>query len=68
MDDPVLIKLKTDAGIVLADLWRTLWHQPPAEAEEWRHPRVDQSRREQEPAEGANAGPKPSGLCYFHLN
>jgi hypothetical protein len=68
MDDPVLIKLKTDAAIVLVDLWRALSHQPPVEEQEWRNPRVEPVFERKNLSAGGKAGAKPSGLCYFHLN
>ena len=64
MKDPILDKLKTDAGVVLADLWRALRRQPAAH--EWQHPRgrktVDAADLPEMPE------PPKSGLCYFHLN
>lgn len=64
MKDPILEKLKADAGVVLAELWRALRHQPAKD--EWRH---SQARR---PGKGTlspeNPGLSRSGLCYFHLN
>ena len=66
MQDPILDKLKADAGIVLADLWRAFRHQPAVEAEEWQHPRV--SRSMSQPTEVETERPSQSGLCYFHLN
>jgi hypothetical protein len=68
MDDPVLIKLKADAGIVLADLWRALRHQPSVEEQEWRHPRVEPIFEGKNLSGCENAASKPNGLCYFHLN
>ncbi len=64
MNDPVYQKLKADAGIVLADLWRALRHQHPVE--EWRHPRHSETVPPQTPAEPSSS--PTSGLCYFHLN
>ena len=64
MKDPVLDKLKTDAGIVLADLWRTLRHQPPVE--EWTHPRLGVASPDETVAKPVER--PPDGLCYFHLN
>ena len=64
MKDPVLDKLKTDAGEVLGELWRLLRHQPPVE--EWPHSRLNSPVPSQ-----TVSPPKPpaqSGLCYFHLN
>lgn len=66
MQDPVLNKLKTDAGIVLTDLWRAIRHQPPVEAEEWLHPRTSPASREMDAS--AREHPSQSGLSYFHLN
>jgi hypothetical protein len=66
VQDPILNKLKTDAGIVLTDLWRAIRHQPPVEAEEWLHPRMSPGRPEMDSPQGER--PAPSGLCYFHLN
>jgi hypothetical protein len=66
MHDPVFEKLKTDAGIVLADLWRAFRHQPPVEATDWQHPRVERSEAQAGAAEIER--PSQSGLCYFHLN
>lgn len=66
MQDPILNKLKTDAGIVLTDLWRAFRHQPPVEAEEWQHPRISPASREMDTTEIER--PSQSGLCYFHLN
>ncbi|WP_157772509.1 hypothetical protein [Lacunisphaera limnophila] len=67
MKDPVMAKLKADAGIVLADLWRAWRHQPPVEAADWSSDRLVQVRV----TEGQDSSPRvspPSGLCYFHLN
>jgi hypothetical protein len=66
MKDPVLNKLKTDAGIVLADLWRAFTHQPLVE--EWQHPRIHPAAPDMSMAETKSTGPSQSGLCYFHLN
>lgn len=68
MNDPVLLKLKADAGIVLADLWRMLRHQPPVEVAEWRLPRVASTPTEAVRKEPGRGGPRHTGLCYFHLN
>jgi hypothetical protein len=68
MKDPVLIKLKADAAVVLMDLWRTLRNQPPLEDEERRRGRFDLAAMEKIPVEGRGGVPKQAGLCYFHLN
>jgi hypothetical protein len=68
MDDPVLIKLKADAAVLLSDLWRTIRNQPPLEDEERRYGLVDPAGREKIPLENRGGGPKHGGLCYFHLN
>ncbi len=64
MQDPILNKLKADAGIVLADFWRAFRHRPPVE--EWWQARSGSPAVETE--ETRPAPPKPDGLCYFHLN
>ena len=68
MNDPVLAKLKADAGIVLVDLWRAFRHQPAVEDREWLHPRVTLPGNEAGRGEPVQGGPQQSGLCYFHLN
>jgi hypothetical protein len=66
VQDPVLNKLKADAGIVLADLWRVFRHQTPVEAEEWQLPRSSRSATDAADMEAEK--PSQSGLCYFFLN
>jgi len=66
---PILQKLKTDAGIVLTDMWRACWHLPPrglnASLVNGNRP-VDRQGPfcASAPAQSRNA----DGLCYFHLN
>jgi hypothetical protein len=68
MSDPVLIKLKADAGIVLADLWRALTHQAPLETRE--EPKVGAEVDLPERASNGSrvAEPKQVGFCCVHLN
>jgi hypothetical protein len=63
MKDTTFTKLKTDAVIVLADLWRALLHRPDEEF--CRDPRVGATLDYGTPAKR----PEPDrNLCYFHLN
>jgi hypothetical protein len=64
MQDPILIKLKTDAGIVLADVWRALRHLPLEE--EHGQQGSDESLPAPESADAARL--RSDDLCYFHLN
>jgi hypothetical protein len=67
MQDPILDKLKTDAGIVLTDLWRAFRHQPAVE-DEWIHPRQASAADPAEPVALPEPARPADGLCYFHLN
>ncbi len=64
MKDPVLEKLKTDAGIVLVELWRALRPRPVKPGRLLAESRL--------PVEAAFPPEMPEpprdGLCYFHLN
>lgn len=63
MKDPVIEKLKTDAGIVITDLWRALRQQPPVE-DDWMRPRTQPA----DLAESESTDPGQSGSSHFHAN
>lgn len=66
MTNPVYQKLKSDAGVVLTDLWRALRHQAPVE--DWQHTRSSVSAKKRVAPNANMVRPQSSGLCYFHLN
>ncbi len=68
MKDPILDKLASDAGVVLADLWRMVNHQPSHETQEWSHPWSRAAAAKPAEREAEAAPPSQSALCYFHLN
>lgn len=64
MKDPVLKKLKADAGIVLNVIFLVVSHRKDQPT--WRHPRDNPPAPEM--AMLKPVAPSQSGLCYFHLN
>jgi hypothetical protein len=68
MSDPVLIKLKADAGIVLADLWRALTGQVPVETQEWQNAAVEPASQEMGSQGSRGEEPKQGSFCWVHLN
>ena len=64
MGDPVFKKLKTDAAIMLNELFLAVTQRPTQE--EWRHPCDNPPAPEA--AMLKPVAPSQSGLCYFHLN